>query len=58
MILYEVKLICLETNKVIFTSLNPKPILPPEELLKKEPKPMLVINTLDSATQEKIKKSA
>jgi hypothetical protein len=58
MILYEVKLICLETNKVIFTSLNPKPLLPPEELLKNEPKPLLVINTIDSATKEKIKKAA
>ena len=58
MILYEVKLICLKTNKVIFTSLNPRPILPTEELLKHEPKPILVINTIDSTTKEQIKKAA
>jgi hypothetical protein len=58
MILYEVKLICLETQKVIFTSLNPKPLLPPEEMLNKDPKPVLIINTLDSVVTEKIKKAS
>jgi len=58
MILYEVKLICPETNKVIFTSLNAKPLLPPHDLLNKEPKPMLIINTRDSTTEEHKKKSA
>jgi hypothetical protein len=58
MILYEVKLICLETNKVIFSSLNAKPLLPPHDLMKKEPKPMLIINTRDSNAQEIKKKSA
>jgi hypothetical protein len=43
---------------VIFTSLNPKPILPPEELLNKDPKPMLIINTRDSVVMEKIKKAS
>ncbi len=58
MILYEVKLICLETNKVIFSSLNAKPLLPPHDLMNKEPKPMLIINTRDSNAQEIKKKSA
>lgn len=58
MILYEVKLICLETNKVIFTSLNAKPLLPPHDLLNREPKPMLIINTRDSNAKEIKKKSA
>jgi hypothetical protein len=57
MILYEVKLICPQTQKVIFSSLNKKPVLPPQDLLKLEPKPLLVINTRDSAGIEKLKKT-
>ena len=57
MILYEVKLICPQTQKVIFSSLHKKPVLPPQELLKLDPKPLLVINTRDSAAVEKLKKT-
>lgn len=58
MILYEVKLICVETEKVIFTSLNKRPELPPKELLEQDPKPLLVISTKDSNSLKDSKKSA
>lgn len=57
MILYDIKLICPLTQQVIFTSLNKKPILPPQALLQRDPKPLLVITTRDSAKIEKMKET-
>jgi hypothetical protein len=48
MVLFEVKLICPKTKEVIFTSINKKPILPPDNLFKRVPRPLLVITTRDS----------
>jgi len=56
MVLFEIKLICPETNEVFFTSLNSKPILPPPDLFKRVPKPLLIISTKDSGKE--LKKTA
>jgi hypothetical protein len=48
MVVFEVKLICPVTKEVIYTSINTKPILPPDNLYKRLPKPLLVITTKDS----------
>ncbi len=53
MILFEVKLICPKTNEVIYTSINKKPILPPENLYLRLPRPLLVITTKDGPTEIK-----
>jgi len=53
MILFEVKLICPKTNEVIFTSINKKPILPPENLYLRLPRPLLVISTKAGPTEIK-----
>jgi hypothetical protein len=45
MILYEVKLICSKTKEVIFQSLEKNPLLPPEKLYDRVPRPFLVITT-------------
>ena len=53
MILFEVKLICPKTNEVIYTSLNKKPILPPDNLYLRLPRPLLVITTQAGPTEIK-----
>jgi hypothetical protein len=53
MILYDVKLICPKTKEILFQSLEKKPILPKAELYKREFKPLLVIQTVDSASINK-----
>ncbi len=45
MVLYEVKLICSRTKEVIFHSLEKIPVLPPEKLYERVPRPFLVITT-------------
>jgi hypothetical protein len=45
MVLYEVKLICSRTKEVIFHSLEKTPVLPPEKLYERVPRPFLVITT-------------
>ncbi len=48
MMLFEVKLICPQTKTVLFTSVNSKPVFPPQHLYDRIPKPLLVILTKDS----------
>lgn len=48
MMLFEVKLICPQTKTVLFTSVNLKPVFPPQHLYSRIPKPLLVILTKDS----------
>jgi hypothetical protein len=53
MILYDVKLICPRTKEILFQSLEKKPVLPKADLYKRDIKPLLVIQTVDSASIDK-----
>lgn len=56
MVVFDIKLICPKTNEVLFSSINNKPILPPNELYNRIPQPLLVITTRGSESE--VKKSA
>lgn len=56
MILYDVKLVCPKTQKIIFSSLEKKPALPPRHLYNQEPKPLLMIETVDSSKEVNLEK--
>lgn len=55
MIVYEVKLICPDTQKILFTATDKKVIFPPAQLFDRHPKPLLVIDTKDGSHQRQEK---
>lgn len=51
MILYEIKLISQDNNEILFKSVGRKVVFPPQEIVRKYPKAILYVTTLDSSSQ-------
>jgi hypothetical protein len=50
MVIYEVKVKCLQTGEVIYVALDKKPLLPSRDFLEQHPIHILLIRTIDSSS--------